>query len=718
MPITQTYTNTVSSITVITGTVISAQITNSIASQIRSILGQNLQGYGLGTYFTLPVSTSTRVLAVQYNTMLTDLDLVCRHVTGATVTNTLTNLSTFTDHLVISTGTVISATQWQALLNLAEFAEVNRYNLHPSELASDGNCSVIYDQGLSLRTTPFGGTWTSTITQQVRVEWPTASLANYFFNLGSDFVFSPFVKSFGALEPDTAATGTVYGLQTALDTFVSVPIAINGRGSGKGPVYHVNYAQWPYGPVRAPGSSEYFYPQEGGPGVSTNLSLTLADPRIYGTPFQVVGAHYGDYVTELCIGPVQGQSVPTQGLGLRVTLGGNPGVYEVLVPGFLGLYTGPNSPTDQSGWWVYEYDSLTETYVDRQYSWIDIYTGRKGPDPIGLGTAIANRSQSFTLTIVPSDANQGLGTTTALNTVSNAWAQFIDTINTGTAQAYEYNRTQWLDAQWQSTVSVFTSTISTATQIVVQAVRDQATPGQSRIIDFFVTATTTAVGDAMTFIDFATYSAAPGYTTSTVTCDDIILLDNSYDGSGSDYTGGGGRSRFPWWIVGIAIGLPIKIICTRLYELGLLDQEIYQADQAYGQQLQDQDPDAYEGYRYWADWVVSWIDGDQSVLPGVTLSWTQKWARSWAVKIATPWAKEIAHQVGHQGRGSLSGSILLNLGLVLCRSIGQRPKTANPSLLARVSFITAASLARGLVAVTDYDILDKIYHRIRNRHGH
>jgi hypothetical protein len=52
-----------------------------------------------------------------------------------------------------------------------------------------------------------------------------------------------------------------------------------------------------------------------------------------------------------------------------------------------------------------------------------------------------------------------------------------------------------------------------------------------------------------------------------------------------------------------------KIICAKLYDFGLMDQNIWAADQAYGQWLRKKDRTVYRGYVRWARIVTAWMDG-------------------------------------------------------------------------------------------------------------
>lgn len=587
MPITTTFQQVISpSIVIATGSVgqgivapgvtivnssavIASTVTNLLTTRIRDIVGQSDQGYGLGAYLSLPVNTSTRVTARTYNSILTDLDLVLRHITSASIVNSLTQLSTWTDSLVVSTGSLVSATQWQSVVNLVDFAALNRYSVHPGQLATDPNgCTVTYDQSISYRTTSWGTGTSSVITMEVRAEWPQSYLADSFFNTGGDFVFSPFIHSMGLVTSNPVATGTNLTLQTALDTAdISVPLSLNGQSIARGPLFHVDPGQWFYGPPRTSliGDVDFFY--RPGVGVSGNAAYLNQNPQIYGTPFQFVGVHYGDYTTQLVIGVRQGQEVPTESTQLTVYLNNDQSrQYVVTVPGRHSKYEGP-TPTANldaygtEGWWIYRYyDYINQTgasyYQDNLIPWIEIYSGRKGSDPIGLTDAVNSRLP-FSLQIVPNGLAPGSASssTGVGSTVTNAWAQFIDELRAGAAQSYSYDRSRWRDSAWQTTTSIFTSSIGTNTnKISIAATRDTLAVGQSKRINFVLTATNFEVNNVISYYHPYTY------TTSSQTCTNTISAGNTTDGATGDY-GGVGGSGFPWWIVAVGIVSVVTGVC-------------------------------------------------------------------------------------------------------------------------------------------------------------
>ena len=115
-----------------------------------------------------------------------------------------------------------------------------------------------------------------------------------------------------------------------------------------------------------------------------------------------------------------------------------------------------------------------------------------------------------------------------------------------------------------------------------------------------------------------------------------------------------------------------KIICTKLHELGLMSQEIFEADQKFGEELKVSNPDVYNGYISWAQIVVDWMEGNGPCHP--ILFWirdkekrrefTKKIAIDWAYKIASPWAEWMA------GKKNKTGYALWAIGAPISKVVG------------------------------------------------
>jgi len=157
-----------------------------------------------------------------------------------------------------------------------------------------------------------------------------------------------------------------------------------------------------------------------------------------------------------------------------------------------------------------------------------------------------------------------------------------------------------------------------------------------------------------------------------VSAGDIV---NAYVGAGGGAGGSGG---------GGGGGGGGKIICTKLYELGLMSKEIYLADQAFGAELVKSRPDIYNGYRAWAEIVVDWMDGSgPKMMPWMSNEdfshAAKKWSTAWAQDIATPWAEEMAREMGIKNCGSLTGRMITIVGVPICKAVGVWQRVFGPS---------------------------------------
>jgi hypothetical protein len=122
-----------------------------------------------------------------------------------------------------------------------------------------------------------------------------------------------------------------------------------------------------------------------------------------------------------------------------------------------------------------------------------------------------------------------------------------------------------------------------------------------------------------------------------------------------------------------------KVICTALYELGLMDKDIYEYDQAFGLWLYQNNPVAYKGYRMWADILVAYVKGEGKPLLPKLMFWktqeqqqalSQRIAISVAQFVGSAFANEIARRAGHDLPWTLGGWLVVSLGLRVCKGIG------------------------------------------------
>jgi hypothetical protein len=171
----------------------------------------------------------------------------------------------------------------------------------------------------------------------------------------------------------------------------------------------------------------------------------------------------------------------------------------------------------------------------------------------------------------------------------------------------------------------------------------------------------------------------PGYAGRTIIGGNIPAaagdIVNLYVGGGGGAGGSGG---------GGGGGGGGKIICTKLYELGLLSEEIYLADQAFGAELVRTRPDIYNGYRAWAEIVVDWMDGSgPKMMPWMSdetfSTAAKKWSTKWAQEIATPWAEHMAYKMNKAEKDNLTGKIITLAGIPICKAVGVWQRIFGPS---------------------------------------
>jgi hypothetical protein len=174
----------------------------------------------------------------------------------------------------------------------------------------------------------------------------------------------------------------------------------------------------------------------------------------------------------------------------------------------------------------------------------------------------------------------------------------------------------------------------------------------------------------------------------TVTAGDVLTISVGGGGAGGeDYVppapaGGGGGC---------------KIICTKLHELGYLPDNIYAADELFGQWLRANDPYAYYGYVKWASVVVDWMENegpqcmfwirDQNKRGQAQRELAIKWAR----RIATPWAEHMAYKMGVGETDNRAGRMIMTTGMWISRLIGKYTKTTEPSKSIALGYVMWAT---------------------------
>lgn len=101
------------------------------------------------------------------------------------------------------------------------------------------------------------------------------------------------------------------------------------------------------------------------------------------------------------------------------------------------------------------------------------------------------------------------------------------------------------------------------------------------------------------------------------------------------------------------------IICTRLHALGLLSDEVYEADKQYGQVVKLFQPELMRWYHSWAPCVVKRLNLD---------TW-HGWVFTHCIAaLARPWAQEMAYRMG-VGRGNILGRWMMRYAVWRTKSL-------------------------------------------------
>ncbi len=100
-----------------------------------------------------------------------------------------------------------------------------------------------------------------------------------------------------------------------------------------------------------------------------------------------------------------------------------------------------------------------------------------------------------------------------------------------------------------------------------------------------------------------------------------------------------------------------KIICTELYAQGLLSEEIFKADQAYGAKIAKERPLLMRGYHVWAAPMVASMKSSPVVTHLVLV-------------LAKPWSQQMAYEMGAVEHGSVFGKILMLIGEPITEAVG------------------------------------------------
>ena len=92
-----------------------------------------------------------------------------------------------------------------------------------------------------------------------------------------------------------------------------------------------------------------------------------------------------------------------------------------------------------------------------------------------------------------------------------------------------------------------------------------------------------------------------------------------------------------------------KIICNELYNQGYLPQNIWNADEKYGNMMFDKDPTLVLGYMMWARGVVKFMKEKPKY-------------NKWIYMVVKPWSEHMAYEMGELSNDNFIGKIIHNVG--------------------------------------------------------
>jgi hypothetical protein len=111
-----------------------------------------------------------------------------------------------------------------------------------------------------------------------------------------------------------------------------------------------------------------------------------------------------------------------------------------------------------------------------------------------------------------------------------------------------------------------------------------------------------------------------------------------------------------------------------------MDNNIWAADQAYGQWLRKNDRKLYRGYVRWARIVTAWMDGKGPdfmvwIKDDTKRAVAQKIAiTDMAIKIGTPWSEHMAYLMGEMKNDNTMGRILMRIGTPISKFVDMLPR--------------------------------------------
>lgn len=189
------------------GSLILADNYREIYDKIIEVIGQGEDGYGLKDFSSLPVSTGTNVSIFDWNNLYEDVvKIAWTHIT---------NQTTSTQLLPSEGNVIVDPNMHNELYNLVNYIYQNRFTCAEYQYFRNpqNGSSLNFTGGLSIRTSPWGGSGGLEIQHKVKTKWTTRLNARYFFNTGGFFTWTPYHLNNGLNDLDSEWAAFIKSIQ-------------------------------------------------------------------------------------------------------------------------------------------------------------------------------------------------------------------------------------------------------------------------------------------------------------------------------------------------------------------------------------------------------------------------------------------------------------------------------------------------------------------------
>jgi hypothetical protein len=114
--------------------------------------------------------------------------------------------------------------------------------------------------------------------------------------------------------------------------------------------------------------------------------------------------------------------------------------------------------------------------------------------------------------------------------------------------------------------------------------------------------------------------------------------------------------------------------------MGMMSNEVWSADQAYGRVLRKKDKTIYRGYIKWAKICTEWMDGrGPDFMPWIKDEKIRRrrqrdFALDILYRVGQPWSEHMAYIMGTLNKDNDYGRVLMAIGRPLCKFFGSIPR--------------------------------------------